>query len=124
MFPRHRRRSRVRPQALRSTGLRLRRAWEIPRYCVEYGQRLRLTIDTSVPDAQSAFQNAIAPWRERGRTPLSIRIQTDTARGVVDTDNALLLRTEPELIDALRALPGVSSVSLKLSPPPPPAPRE
>ena len=105
------------------TGLRLRRAWDIGSYCAEFGQRLRLTLDATVPGIESALRDVIAPWRG-GRAPLTLEIITDTARGIVDTDDSLRLRTEPALIEALRALPGVSRVALKLARPAAAPPRE
>ena len=35
-----------------------RRAWKIEDYCISHGQRLRLTLDTTVPGATDAFRRA------------------------------------------------------------------
>ena len=105
------------------TGLRLRRAWDITSYCATHGQRLRLTLDTTVPDAETALRETITPYLN-GRAPLTLEIITTTARGIVDTDASLRLRTEPALIQTLRALPGISRVALKLARPEAAPPRE
>ena len=50
-----------------------------------------------------------------GVTPLRLDVlSTKKARGSLDVNGAMGVRTEPELISQLRALPGVSRVSLAL----------
>ena len=106
------------------TGVRLRRAWDIATYCAAHGQRLRLTLDATVPGIDTALRDAIAAYRDKGQAPLTLEILTATARGIVDTDDSLRLRTEPALIETLRTLPGISRVALKLGRPAAAAPRE
>ncbi len=98
------------------TALRLRRAWELGDYCIQHAQRLRLTVDTTIPGIGNALMETIGPYRN-GNTALVIEILTATARGVLDTGEALRLRAEPALVHALRAIAGVSAVALKLGRP-------
>ncbi|MCX7556604.1 DNA polymerase III subunit alpha [Xanthomonadaceae bacterium JHOS43] len=105
------------------TGLRLRRAWEIASYCTEYGQRLRLTLDATVPGVDAALRETLAPCLD-GPAPLTLEILTADARGIIDTDASIRVHTAPALIEALRALPGISRVALKLARPATAAPRE
>jgi DNA polymerase-3 subunit alpha len=98
------------------TGLRLRRAWAIEDYCSRYAARLQLTLDSGDASVGKRLLDALAPWRP-GTTPLAIQVLTPTARGVVDGNAGLKLRTTPELVERLRELPGVRSVKLKLTRP-------
>ena len=103
------------------TGLRLRRAWDITEYCAMHAQRLRLTLDTTVPGAAEAFAHALTRF-QGGNTLASIKCLTATAQGIVDTGNSQGLKGSVELVAALRELPGVSAVSLKVARPPAPPP--
>ena len=98
------------------TALRLRRAWPVEAYCASYGQRLRLTLDGTMPDAAARLLAVIAPFRG-GQTAVTIEVVTATAQGILDSTDALHVRSEPALIEALRACPGISEVKLRLARP-------
>ena len=64
--------------------------------------------------AWEKLQQAMAPFRPGG-TPLRLDLLTPGgARGTVDLNGQNSLRTDAELLNLLRALPGVSGVSLAL----------
>ncbi len=95
------------------TMLRLNRAWEAADYCASHGQRLRLTLDGTIPDATSRLLSVISPWRG-GHTAVTIEVLTADAHGILDSTDALQLRAEPALVEALRDTAGVSDVKLRL----------
>ena len=90
-------------------GLRVRRIWDVADWFAQHAQRLRLSFDATQPGSTGKLAAALAQWRG-GRTPFSIEILTAGARGVLDCDAGLRLRADPELLAALRAIPGVSRV--------------
>jgi DNA polymerase-3 subunit alpha len=59
------------------------------------------------------LQQALAGFRPGG-TPLRLEMLTAGSRGCIDLNGANSLRTDAELLNLLRALPGISSVSLAL----------
>ena len=99
------------------TSLRLRRAWLIDDYCANHGRHLRLTLDVDIPESGAALLAAMAPWRD-GHTPVAIEVLTPDARGILDACDGMRVRSPPALIAALRQLPGISGVALKLARPP------
>jgi DNA polymerase-3 subunit alpha len=94
--------------------LRARQCWDFRSLCAQYGRRLALTVDLRQPGAWERLQQAMAPFRPGG-TPLRLDLLTAAgARGTVDLNGQNSLRTDAELLNLLRALPGVSGVSLAL----------
>jgi DNA polymerase-3 subunit alpha len=49
-----------------------------------------------------------------GGTPLRIDLVTEGTRGTIELNGAASLRSDAELIAGLRALPGVSQVTLSM----------
>jgi DNA polymerase-3 subunit alpha len=93
--------------------LRARQCWDFRALCTQYGRRLALTVDLRAPGAWERLQQAMAPYRPGG-TPLRLDLLTAGSRGVVELNGANSVRTDAELLNALRVLPGVSQVSLAL----------
>jgi len=93
--------------------LRARQCWDFRSLCAQYGRRLALTVDLRQPGAWERLQQAMAGFRPGG-TPLRLDLLTEGARGSIDLNGAHSLRTDAELLNLLRALPGVSGVSLAL----------
>ncbi|HRQ34618.1 MAG TPA: DNA polymerase III subunit alpha, partial [Chiayiivirga sp.] len=91
------------------TAMRVKRVWDVNEWVRQHAQRVRLSLDATVPGALTALQETVSRWNG-GRTPLSIEILTESARGIIDTDEGMRLRAEPELLAALRAVPGASKV--------------
>jgi len=94
--------------------LRARQCWDFRTLCAQHSRRLSLTVDLRARGAWERLQQALAAFRP-GATPLRLDVlSTRKARGSLDVNGAMGVRTEPELISQLRALPGVSRVSLAL----------
>jgi DNA polymerase-3 subunit alpha len=93
--------------------LRARQCWDFRALCTQYGRRLALTVDLRAPGAWERLQQAMAPYRPGG-TPLRLDLLTAGSRGVVELNGANSVRTDAELLNALRVLPGVTQVSLAL----------
>ena len=94
--------------------LRARQCWDFRSLCAQYGRRLALTLDLRETGAWERLQQALDGFRPGG-TPLRLDLLTPAgARGTVDLDGRNSLRTDAELLNLLRALPGVSGVSLAL----------
>jgi DNA polymerase III subunit alpha len=94
--------------------LRARACWDFRQLCAQHARRLGLTVDLRAQGTWERLQQVLAGYRP-GATPLRLDVLTTAkARGSVDLNGSQGVRTEPELISALRALPGVSQVSLSL----------
>ena len=93
--------------------LRARQCWDFRSLCAQYGRRLALTVDLREDGAWEGLQRAMAAYRPGG-TPLRLDLVTAGSRGVVDLNGPASVRTDAELINQLRALRGVSQVSLAL----------
>jgi DNA polymerase-3 subunit alpha len=93
--------------------LRARQCWDFRTLCAQYGRRLALTVDLRQQGAWDRLQQVMAGFRPGG-TPLRLDLIAGAARGVVDLNGQNSVRTDAELINQLRALPGVSQVSLSL----------
>jgi DNA polymerase-3 subunit alpha len=93
--------------------LRARQCWDFRALCAQYGRRLALTVDLRDPDAWERLQRTMGPFRPGG-TPLRLDLVSNASRGVIDLNGQNSVRAEAELINLLRALPGVSQVSLSL----------
>ena len=93
--------------------LRARQCWDFRSLCAQYGRRLALTVDLREDGAWERLQQAMAAYRPGG-TPLRLDLVTAASRGIVDLNGPASVRTDAELINQLRALRGVSQVSLAL----------
>ncbi len=93
--------------------LRARQCWDFRSLCAQYGRRLALTVDLRQPGTWERLQQAMAGFRPGG-TPLRLDLLTDGSRGCIDLNGANSLRTDAELLNLLRSLPGISGVSLAL----------
>ena len=94
--------------------LRARQCWDFRSLCAQYGRRLALTVDLRQAGAWERLQQALDGFRPGG-TPLRLDLLTAKgARGTVDLNGQNCLRSDAELLNLLRALPGVSGVSLAL----------
>ena len=93
--------------------LRVRQCWDFRALCSQHGRRLALTADLRLPETWDRLQQTLAAFRPGG-TPLRLDLITHGSRGTLDLIGASSVRSDPELIGALRTLPGVSAVSLSL----------
>jgi DNA polymerase-3 subunit alpha len=93
--------------------LRARQCWDFRSLCAQYGRQLALTIDLRERGAWERLQQAMAAFRPGG-TPLRLDVLTAGSRGLVDLNGAHSVRSDAELVSALRGLAGVSQVSLAL----------
>ena len=94
--------------------LRARQCWDFRALCAQHARRLALTVDLRAQGTWERLQQILAAFRP-GATPLRLDLLIPArARGTVDINGSQGVRTDPELISQLRALPGVSQVSLSL----------
>ena len=94
--------------------LRARQCWDFHALCAEHSRRLSITVDLRARGAWERLEAALAGFRP-GATPLRLDLLSPRkARGSLDVNGALGVRTEPGLLSQLRALPGVSQVNLAL----------
>ncbi|MBP6626176.1 MAG: hypothetical protein KA187_02045, partial [Arenimonas sp.] len=94
--------------------LRARQCWDFRQLCAQHARRLGLTVDLRAQGTWERLQGLLAAFRP-GATPLRLDLLTPgKARGTVDINGSQGVRTDPELISQLRALPGVSQVTLSL----------
>jgi DNA polymerase-3 subunit alpha len=93
--------------------LRARQGWDFRTLLAQYGRRLALTVDLRQGGTWERLQQLMAAFRPGG-TPLRIDLLTAGTRGSIELNGAASLRTDAELISSLRALPGISQVSLSL----------
>ncbi|MFY2765276.1 DNA polymerase III subunit alpha [Arenimonas sp. MALMAid1274] len=94
--------------------LRARQCWDFRALCAQHARRLALTVDLRAQGAWDRLQQTLAAFRP-GATPLRLDMLTpNKARGTLDINGSQGVRTDPELISQLRALPGISQVSLSL----------
>ncbi len=93
--------------------LRVRQCWDFRTLCAQYGRRLALTVDLRQSGAWERLQQLMAGFRPGG-TPLRLDLIASDSRGVVDLNGQNSVRTDAELVTALRSLPGVSQVSLAM----------
>lgn len=98
------------------TAMRVRRLWDVADWFARSAQRVRLSLDTTVPGAIEALNAVRSRW-QGGNTPLSIEILTASARGVLDSDSGPMLRADPELLRALREVPGARRVEIVVARP-------
>ncbi len=93
--------------------LRARQCWDFRSLCSQQGRRLSLTVDLRQQGTWEKLQQALSAYRPGG-TPLRLDLLTPASRGTVDLNGPNSVRTDAELINLLRALPGISGVSLAM----------
>jgi DNA polymerase-3 subunit alpha len=96
--------------------LRARQAWDFKPLCARHARLLSLSIDNRHRDALAEVERVLSAYRP-GSTPLRLDVTTRTANGRIDLNGEFGVRAEPELLGALRAVPGVQAVSLALNRP-------
>jgi len=100
--------------------LRIRQCWDYAQLCAQQAQRLSLRIDLRERGAWSRV-DALLQRHRPGGTPLRLDLvlpsgQRATA-GMLDLNGAMSVRVDAELLDSLRATPGVRAVKLALGRP-------
>jgi DNA polymerase-3 subunit alpha len=96
--------------------LRVKHAWDFRSECARLARRLDLRIDARDPAVMPKLESLLAEYRP-GQTPLRIDLTVPTARGSLDANGRLGVRAEPELLQRLRALPGIEAGRLLLTRP-------
>ena len=100
--------------------LRIRQCWDYSQLCANHAQRLSLRLDLREPGLWDRVDALLAKNRP-GTTPLRLDLLVDSGErrvgGVVDLNGPKSVRVDAELVDALRAHPGVRTVKLAISRP-------
>ncbi|HPW33946.1 MAG TPA: DNA polymerase III subunit alpha [Arenimonas sp.] len=96
--------------------LRAKQCWDFKTLCSQQGRRLSITADLREAGTWEGMQQIMSAYRPGG-TPLRMELRTDRSQGTLDLNGPNSVRSEPELISSLRALPGISNVALTLHKP-------
>jgi len=96
--------------------LRAKQCWDFKTLCSQQGRRLSITADLRQAGTWEGMQQIMSAYRPGG-TPLRMELRTDRSQGTLDLNGPNSVRSEPELISSLRALPGISNVALTLHKP-------
>ncbi|MBB6063910.1 DNA polymerase-3 subunit alpha [Pseudoxanthomonas broegbernensis] len=100
--------------------LRLKQAWDYEQLCAQHAQRLSLRVDLRDPGMWPRIDAMLARHRP-GPTPLRLHLQVggkgQGATGVLDLNGSNSVRVAPQLLDALRAQPGVRAVKIAIARP-------
>ncbi len=96
--------------------LRAKQCWDFKMLCSQQGRRLSITADLRQAGTWEGMQQIMSAYRPGG-TPLRMELRTDRSQGTLDLNGPNSVRSEPELISSLRALPGISHVALTLHKP-------
>lgn len=96
--------------------LRARQCWDFKTLCSQQGRRLSISADLRQAGTWESMQQIMSAYRPGG-TPLRMELRTPTTQGTLDLNGPNSVRSEPELISSLRALPGITSVALTLHKP-------
>ncbi len=100
--------------------LRVRKCWDYAQLCASHAQRLSLRLDMREPGLWDRIDALLARHRP-GATPLRLdlllRNGERSVAGVVDLNGPKSVRVDTELLDALRAHPGVRTVKVAISRP-------
>jgi len=96
--------------------LRARQCWDFKILCSQQGRRLSISADLRQPGTWEGMQQIMSAYRPGG-TPLRMELRTGNSQGTLDLNGPNSVRSEPELISSLRALPGISNVALTLHKP-------
>ncbi|GGD57071.1 DNA polymerase III subunit alpha [Pseudoxanthomonas indica] len=100
--------------------LRIRQCWDYAQLCAQQAQRLSLRIDLRERGAWSRV-DALLQRHRPGGTPLRLDLVLPSGErataGMLDLNGAMSVRVDAELLDTLRATPGVRAVKLALGRP-------
>ena len=100
--------------------LRVRQCWDYAQLCSSHAQRLSLRLDMRVPGMWDRIDALLARHRPGG-TPLRLDLLLKSGdrgvAGVLDLNGPKSVRVDTELLDALRAQPGVRTVKVAISRP-------
>ncbi|KAF1716554.1 DNA polymerase III subunit alpha [Pseudoxanthomonas wuyuanensis] len=100
--------------------LRIRQCWDYAALCAQHAQRLSLRLDLREPGLWQRVDSLLASHRPGG-TPLRLDLVLPSGgratAGMLDLNGPQSVRVDAELVDALRALPGVKAVKLNLARP-------
>ncbi|HVK51674.1 MAG TPA: DNA polymerase III subunit alpha [Pseudoxanthomonas sp.] len=100
--------------------LRIRQCWDYAQLCAQQAQRLSLRIDLRERGAWSRV-DALLQRHRPGGTPLRLDLVLPSGErataGMLDLNGAMSVRVDAELLDSLRATPGVRAVKLALGRP-------
>ena len=90
--------------------LRIRQVWDYAQLCQQHAQRLQLRLDLRVPGLWERVDALLSRHRPGG-TPLRLDLLMGAGDGVIagmlDLNGQKAVRVDAELLDALRAMPGV-----------------
>ncbi|MCB1560140.1 MAG: DNA polymerase III subunit alpha, partial [Xanthomonadales bacterium] len=101
--------------------LRVRQAWDFEELLGDRARRLLIELDARNRDDLAAFRDLIREYQP-GDTAIALQLTVAGGQGVLHWNGQHGVRACPELIDALRPLPGVGSVKIDLRPSDDPAP--
>ena len=100
--------------------LRVRKCWDYAQLCGSHAQRLSLRLDMRVPGLWDRIDALLAKHRP-GATPLRLDLLLKSGErsvaGVLDLNGPKSVRVDTDLLDALRAQPGVRTVKVAISRP-------
>jgi DNA polymerase-3 subunit alpha len=100
--------------------LRVRQCWDYAQLCASHAQRLSLRLDMRMPGVWDRIDALLAKHRP-GATPLRLDLLLKSGErnvaGVLDLNGPKSVRVDTELLDALRAQPGVRTVKVAISRP-------
>jgi len=100
--------------------LRVRHCWDYTQLCSSHAQRLSLRLDMRVPGLWDRIDALLARHRPGGtplRLDLLLKSGERSVAGVLDLNGPKSVRVDTELLDALRAQPGVRTVKVAISRP-------
>jgi DNA polymerase-3 subunit alpha len=100
--------------------LRVRKCWDYAQLCASHAQRLSLRLDMREPGLWERIDALLARHRP-GATPLRLDLLLRNGErgvaGVVDLNGPKSVRVDTDLLDALRAHPGVRTVKVAIARP-------
>jgi len=100
--------------------LRIRRCWDFAQLYADHAQRLSLRLDLREPGLWDRIDALLARYRPGG-TPLRLDLLMPSGErgvgGVLDLNGPKSVRVDTDLVDALRAHPGVRTVKVAVSRP-------
>ncbi|CTP84234.1 DNA polymerase III subunit alpha [Xanthomonas graminis] len=100
--------------------MRIRQCWDYEQICTHHAQRLSLRLDLRQRSNWRRIDALLARHRP-GKTPLRLDLLLQSEHGAVagmlDLNGSHSVRVDPQLLDTLRADPGVRAVKVKYSPP-------
>ncbi len=96
--------------------LRAKQCWDFQQLCAQQARRLSLAADLRERGTLEKIEALLAQFRPGG-TPLRLSLRTGHSSGTLDLNGSQSVRADPQLLGRLRALPGVSEVTLQLQKP-------